>query len=771
MATASGHHDYHPDDILRDVATPQLYRANAFRVLGLSVTVDGTEMSRQQKKLKVQEKLGGAASQNHSGDLVLMPPPDAEELRKAGQRLHDMQSRIVDELFWFWPADHDNGDADAAYKAACEGRLRDADQLWYEQKEQPAAEAVAVHNLAVLHHALALDIEHASLNGNAGEAPADPKVQARRDKYWAVALEHWATFADNEPGWSYILSRAEALDDPRLTSGFVRRLRHSLPEAILSINLNLAVRAAKRGDVDEANRHLLYVRGSGFDRHLTDSLLECGASPQVEQVRRICEPVADRSKASPETANQLAKSVLDDCQVLLTVIRAILEKEHHLRQTAFDLVASAVRSCMIDYGNATEDWSTCVPLLEHAAGLALGEGLQSRLREDIEQVKKNHVEEQHVEELKQAVTADRVYEIIIHGGQVRMANLCTCCLGPATQEQPVSYKWEETRGMTRYKRSLSFKFPICNTCLQHQAEYSRKRAVLVLLAAGISTGIAYLVVGGTEKPELLHFVLGGGALTLVLAFIFSAMLRLRVLPEEHACRAQAVEMPNASDSHVVFRFHNPLYAEAFAHSNGVSVTTRQMSKPTRGSYILAGKGAVLSLIVAVILGGIGQSIIYAAKEDSWQRSPSRPTRSYSPSRSSTPSPTYTPPRSSTPSPTYTPPRESTPSRSYTGLSSRIDTGKARARVWESEISQMDSQLESLSSSITRYKREIEGYERQARSDLHVNQYSYERALANHNRLVEEYNTLLVRRNAKYSEYEQEIDSVNDMVNRYNRGER
>lgn len=340
-----------------------------------------------------------------------------------------------------------------------------------------------------------------------------------------------------------------------------------------------------------------------------------------------------------------------------------------------------------------------------------------------------------------------------------MANLCTCCLGPATQEQPVSYEWEETRGVTRYKRSLSFKFPICNTCLQHQAEYSRKRAVLVLLAAGISIGIAYLVAGGIEKPEWLTFVLGGGVLTLVLAFIFSALIRLRVLPEEHACRDQAVAMPKASDSHVVFRFHNPLYAEAFAHSNDVSVTTRQMSKPTRGSYILAGKGAVLSLIVAVILGGIGQSIIYAVKEDSWQRNPSRPTRSYSP------------PRSSTPSQTYTPPRQSTPSRSYTGLSNRIDAGKARARALEAEISQMDSQLESLSSSIARYKREIEGYESQARSGLRVNQYSYEQALANHNRLVEQYNALLVRRNAKYSQYGQELDSVNDMVNRYNRGER
>jgi hypothetical protein len=626
MAESHGHHDSSRHDILLDVATPQLYRANAFRVLGLSVTVDGAEMSRQQKKLKMLEKLGGAAAQNHSGTLPLIPPPDSEELRRAGQRLHDMQSRIVDELFWFWPADHANGDADAAYKAACEGQLRDAHQLWCQQKEQSETEAVAVHNLAVLHHALALDIEHASNNGNAGDAPADPKVQARRDKYWAVALEHWAAFAGNESGWSYILSRAEVLDDPRLTSGFVRRLRHSLPEAILSININLAVRAAKRGDVDEAKRHLLYVRNSGFDLHLAASLLEREASPLVEHVRRICDPVADRSKASPEAANQLAKSVLDDCQVLLTGIRAILGKEHHLRQTAFDLVASTVRGCMIDYGNATEDWSGCVPLLKQAATLALDSALQSRLQDDLNQVEENRKGKENERSL---VLVNKAVEAAKAG------------------------RPDDGR------RMLNEALAVC------------------------------------KDPDLRQTISG-------------------LITRIDEARQEAARQRNAG-----------CLTELFGRVIGIGV--------------LIGVIALIGWLV-----------------DSCDSKPSR---------------SYSPPRSSTPSPTYTPPRQSTPSRSYTGLSSRIDAGKARAGALESEISQMDSQLESLSSSIGRYKREIEGYESQARSGLRVNQYSYEQALGNHNRLVEQYNALLVRRNAKYSQYEQEIDSVNDMVNRYNRGER
>jgi chromosome segregation ATPase len=110
-------------------------------------------------------------------------------------------------------------------------------------------------------------------------------------------------------------------------------------------------------------------------------------------------------------------------------------------------------------------------------------------------------------------------------------------------------------------------------------------------------------------------------------------------------------------------------------------------------------------------------------------------------------------------------------RSDTDLSSRIESGKAHARIVEAEITQMDSRLDSLTSRIRRYKRELEGYEKEARSGLSVNQNSYEEVLANHNRLVEQYNALLARRNSKYKQYEQEIDSVNDMVSRYNRGER
>jgi chromosome segregation ATPase len=126
-----------------------------------------------------------------------------------------------------------------------------------------------------------------------------------------------------------------------------------------------------------------------------------------------------------------------------------------------------------------------------------------------------------------------------------------------------------------------------------------------------------------------------------------------------------------------------------------------------------------------------------------------------------PTPRYSPPQPDIPQPTY----------GYSGVSSRIETGKASAKALEPEIEKMDSSLESLSSWISRYKQEIDGYERQTRLGLNVDRSLYQQALDKHNALVREHNALLLEREARYAEYSREIDSVNDMVRRFNSGER
>jgi hypothetical protein len=477
---------------------------------------------------------------------------------------------------------------------------------------------------------------------------------------------------------------------------------------------------------------------------------------------------------------------------------------------------------MITYGNETEDWTSCLPILKNAAGLAFDKELKSRLQDDVKQIKENHAEEQRVEELKKSVTTDYVYDVAIssksspeaqiarreemarriHGmappskggvlldallenrdrrdeGTLRASvpGVCTCCLGPPDGEQAVSHEWEETRGPKRYKRSVSFGFPICEACRNHQSEYSWKRILLVLLAAGISTVIAFFVAGTIQNLEWLPFVIGGGVLTVVLLFLLSAMIRLGVLPEQHACRGQAVEMRGASGSRAVFRFHNPIYADAFAKANGVTVHRHHECKPTRESFILVLPDAVLLVIAALVLGGIGQSIAYSMQDDGNRSSSnpprtsvSRPPRTGSPPKRPAPTNRYTDSPPLKP-PIYVPPQRYAPAPIDTGLSKKIDSGKARLRTMEAEITRMDSKIESTSAKLGGYKRELEEYQSKIRRRVRVDSNLYQRVLNGYNSLVKQYNSLLALRNQKFNEYQRELDSINDMVRRYNRGER
>ena len=769
---------------MMDIATPDLYRVNAFRVLGLSVDVSSSDLSRQQKKMKMLEKLGEGATRAQQAILPLDPPPDVDAIRKAGQQLHDPEVRLVHELFWFWPARCGDSDGDAPISLMRQGDLSGAHRRWTQLVEQDGNHrSVSAHNVAVLHHALALDMERAA---NSSKEQPGPRFTARRDKHWEVALRHWAVVVGDDAVWDHMASRTRDLDDPRLTTGLTRRLRRALPAALLTISIRMAVISAKRGDTDGARRHMAYIRNSSLDAGLAAALLDREVAPLVDHVKQMSEPVPERSKADPKHADQLVQRLWTDVKPLLTIISALLDKRHHLREAAFDVAAATVRNCLIDYGNATENWERCTTLLKQVVNIAADDGLRARLKEDIAQVETNLRQEREYKDLKSAVTGDQVYEVTLAKGsacqelaqklgllkipgeadgfRATVPGACVCCLGKPDSEQSVSHSWEETRGLTRYKRSLSFSFPVCGACTQHQSEYSRRQWLLALLAPGGSIGMGYLISTQVSAVAWLPFVLVGGLLTGTLLLVCSSFIRLSILSDEHASRDVAVEMSSASDSHVAFRFHNPLYADAFAKANHATVKPHPYLKPPRGSYLLRGRAAIFVVLASLILGGIGHSIIYASMQDEQKPSSAAPRRDYSPRATGNRRPTP-------PSDSYTPPRPSPPSYSYTGLASRIESGKARAKVLEGEIERMDSTLESLSTRIARYKQEIEGYERQARLGLNVNRSLYQQALDNHNTLVNQHNVLLPQRNVKYAEYSREIDAVNDMVRRYNSGER
>ena len=330
-------------DILMQAVGPEIYRRNAFRVLGLATDAKAGDISRRLEEIKMLEKFGGGYRSN--GGLAVDVSADPDLLQEAGARLSDPERRLVDEFFWFWPRELGQAGADPAIQALAEGDLRGACKVWLEQEANTGNGHIAGHNLAVMAHVLALDLEHDGSNGGGNGHPP-----VALDAYWRHAWSRWRAVLEQEAFWSRVAERIRELDDPRLTTGTARRMRSALPAALLTINARLAVRHAEQGDLGEVQKQMRLIQQSGFAQEVITAILAKAVAPFVERVQLFTESARQEAEADPAHADQPAWRLLEQVGEPLRIIDLLLPADHPTRHAAHDQPALCALQCQINYG-------------------------------------------------------------------------------------------------------------------------------------------------------------------------------------------------------------------------------------------------------------------------------------------------------------------------------------------------------------------------------------------------------------------------------------
>jgi hypothetical protein len=370
-------------DVLIDAARPNLYQINAFRVMSLNVDASPRDVSRQAEKLKIIEKLGNAKAQV-GRILPLDTEPDADAVRQAVQRLHDPERRLVDELFWIWPHKLGSCATDEALISMEHGDEKKAVDIWNIQKNSQSNSNVSIHNLAVLFHARALDLEHA-----ARTKPLTGEPTRQRDDYWRSAFKHWIVLLDHEGFWSQVTARIRVFGDPRLTVSTARRMRAVLPLALLMINARLAVAAAEQGNMAEAKRHLHIMNNSGITASAEKEALSLAIGPIRERIKILCKAAEPDADADPANADKVIRQLIDQTKPLLSVLDCLLPADSPARDGAYDEVALRALACQIPFGNKTENWKVCLELLNLMSPLAASESARGRIEENMKIVQQN----------------------------------------------------------------------------------------------------------------------------------------------------------------------------------------------------------------------------------------------------------------------------------------------------------------------------------------------------------------------------------------------
>lgn len=381
------------DDDVYKVLTPDLYRTNLFRILGLPVTAAARDVQRREARRELEAKLGLPTLAAAGGLLALSPPPDQDEIRRALARLHAPLDRFQAEFFWFWPL-HEG--PDPALRAVEEGRPADAAAIWGRETGPPDRRAAARHNLAVFFHLFALDRELAR-----GAGTADAKPRTELDALWQRALGQWAEIHADPEFWQVVSHRAAALNDAKVSPRLVARIRESLPTGLLHIHARLAFAAAEQSSSADVTRHLQLLKSARFEATARQGALRHALAAWEGQIREAIDRAKTTWRAAPHRANENVRSIYEDCGRLVSIVDAVVDNVSaplrsreggaftDMRNELRDMIAEAMFEGQMAYTAKVDDWGESLRLLELARKMAAGDALRVLLDENLATVREN----------------------------------------------------------------------------------------------------------------------------------------------------------------------------------------------------------------------------------------------------------------------------------------------------------------------------------------------------------------------------------------------
>jgi DNA-binding response OmpR family regulator len=363
---------------LLDAATKDLFRKNAFRITGLSVDATVRRISKHERDVMVFVDVGQDPHTERAA-FPMKPPPNQQDFRDAFQKLKDPEKRLIDEFFWFWPEEFGNSESDLAIQALAKGDTKTAMEIWAASENDEASGITAKHNLALVYHVSALDWENYSVKNEIAE-----ERRQKITEYWKGAFNRWERLAIDDRFWDKVTALIRQLNEPdRLPTGFARRMRATLPEALDKINAELAVAFAESGKIELARLHIRFMRETNQGLDNVEKTAELVLTPASNRLKEQIKSARDRGEKKPPEAAKVALELFGQAGQTLNLFDLFFAKDNELRNDLFDEVASVCNRLQIVYYKETGDDKTCLEILKAILPFATSTDLRQLIEKDI----------------------------------------------------------------------------------------------------------------------------------------------------------------------------------------------------------------------------------------------------------------------------------------------------------------------------------------------------------------------------------------------------
>lgn len=342
--------DLELENALRPLTGSGFYRDNVFRLTGLPAGATDRHIRQRREEAELAFGIGTPLPWLPAEESTV----DSEAVRAAFESVRNPVLRLSHELLWLWQS-RDSPDG-----------LGELD----------------AHGPGLRAHRKAFEREYAMPSPPAGQDTE------RLDSMWRQGLAAWAAILASDALWDWAKRRVRDLDDPRLTTGTVRRLRARLPSHVISAGLALAVRAAEFS-TEAADRHVRLLDDSPFDDALVDQALRDAVRPAERRLRRDCENTGKILGSDTDDFVRAGGDLLDRAHGSLRVLTAILGENDPLTVAMRDETADLVNQCVVAHRDADDENTDGSSLLRRARELATDRALVELIDRNITVLEKD----------------------------------------------------------------------------------------------------------------------------------------------------------------------------------------------------------------------------------------------------------------------------------------------------------------------------------------------------------------------------------------------
>lgn len=361
-----------------------LFRENAYNVLGLDTSASQKEINRRSKEISNLLKIDEVSI--YETDLEVAKANRTENsVKEAVQKLSSPTKKIREYFFWF---DIESDTDEKALKLLQAGKVEEAHELWLKSADkETAAGFVSKKNLAVLSSILLVD--------------------KGLKKHLSQSISYWKDLVLSEKFWTYF-SKVYALNDEVGTSSSaLTNFKDSVTDTLSDFYTEIS---QSKGDNSFYAQfaQVFGVKGQKMQRDVLSPIYE--AINDASEKLRNMNISGDNIVSSQEV--MMLKRLTKVIQTNLDKLKELGLYSDSQSKTMRDKAAEALRTVALDLYNNLNESEKPVALLNIASKIAGTPGTVNKINKDVETLRENRQQEKVIQPINDLLEDEKYSEAL-----------------------------------------------------------------------------------------------------------------------------------------------------------------------------------------------------------------------------------------------------------------------------------------------------------------------------------------------------------------------